>query len=219
MATESIFALPDQHRRKHAIAPWWVGYLLLMPPRQWLQNPRRILAPHVAPGQTVLEVGTGMGFFTLPLAELVGERGRVVGIDCQERMLDTLRRRADRGELGERIETRGCRAGSLEVGDLAGRVDFVLAFNVVHEARDPERMVGEMARCLRPGGRLLLSEPRGHVSRDLFLWEYGLCREAGLRAADWPRHRRQMSVVMQKPAADAPGDRSAPGDWPSSSRR
>lgn len=202
MPASPAFALPEGFRPKHHVAPWWVGYLLLSPMRHWFQNPRRILRPHVKPGQTVLEVGTGMGFFTLPLAEMVSADGRVIGVDCQERMLDTLRRRAERRSVADRIETRGCRDETLEVRDLAETVDLVLAFNVVHEAGDPERMVGEMARSLRPGGRLFLSEPRGHVSSDLFLWEYGLCREAGLRAVDWPKHVRQMSVVLEKPAAD-----------------
>jgi len=200
MPASPAFALPEGYRHKHHAAPWWVGYILLMPVRNWFQNPRRILRPHVKPGHTVLEVGTGMGFFTLPLADMVGDQGRVHAVDCQERMLDTLRRRAERRGVSERMETRGCRDESLEVRDLAETVDLVLAFNVVHEARDPERMIGEMARSLRPGGRLLLSEPRGHVDRDLFLWEYGLCREAGLRAVDWPKHVRQMTVVMEKPA-------------------
>lgn len=199
MSNSQAFALPDGYRRQHRVAPWWVGYLLLTPARHWFQNPRRILRPHVKPGQTVLEVGPGMGFFTLPLAEMVGVDGRVVGVDCQERMLDTLHRRAERHGLADRVETRVCRDESLQIGDLGRQVDLVLAFNVVHEASDPERMVGEMARSLRPGGRLFLSEPRGHVGSDLFLWEYGLCREAGLRAVAWPKHLRQMSVVMEKP--------------------
>ncbi len=202
MPASSVFALPDGYRHHRHVAPWWVGYIMLMPVRNWFQNPRRILRPHVKPGQTVLEVGTGMGFFTLPLAEMVGNHGRVVGVDCQDRMLDTLRRRADRHGLLDRIETRGCRGETLEIRDLGEKVDLVVAFNVVHEARDPERMIGEMARSLRPGGRLFLSEPRGHVDRDLFLWEYGLCREAGLRAVDWPKHVRQMSVIMEKPVSD-----------------
>ena len=202
MPANPTFALPDGFRSRHHLAPWWVGYAMLLPVRNWFQNPYKILGPFVKPGQTVLEVGTGMGFFTLPLADMVGGAGRVIGVDCQERMLSTLHRRAEHRGLAGRIDARGCRDESLEIGDLAEQVDLVVAFNVIHEARDAERMIGEMARSLRPGGRLLLSEPRGHVSRDLFLWEYGRCREAGLHAVDWPKHVRQMSVVMEKPVAD-----------------
>lgn len=202
MPANPTFALPEGYRRKHHVAPWWVGYFLLLPVRSWFQNPRRMLRSLVKPGQTVLEVGPGMGFFSLPLADMLGVGGRVIGVDCQERMLQVLQRRADDRGPGATIETRTCREASLEIGDLREKVDVVLAINVIHEAADPERMIGEMALSLRPGGRLLLSEPRGHVDRDFFLWEYGLCKEAGLVAADWPKHARQMSVVMEKPVVD-----------------
>jgi len=199
VSTSHTFSLPEGYRRRPRVAPLWVGYLLLSPTRRWFQDPERILRPHVTPGDLVLEAGPGMGFFTLPVARLVGPTGRVVAIDCQAGMIDRLRRRAEQQGLGGRIAARACSEDSLQIGDLQERVDLALAINVVHEARDPERMVGELARCLRPGGSLFLSEPRGHVARELFLWEYGLCREAGLVASAWPRVTRQRTVLMEKP--------------------
>ncbi len=202
MPGAQTFPLPSGYQHRPHLMPWWLGFLQLVPLRRLVQNPTRLLEPLVNAGDTVLEAGPGMGFHTLPLAELVGATGRVVAVDCQERMLHHLQRRAaDRG-LGARIATRECDQDSLRVTDLAGRVDVVMAYNVVHEAADPERMIGEMVRALRPGGRLVLSEPRGHVNRNVFLWEYGLCREAGLEAAAWPQVRRQMTVVMSKPTAE-----------------
>jgi SAM-dependent methyltransferase len=198
MPTSQTFSLPHGYRHRPHVAPWWLGYLFLNPLRRIGQDPQRVLRPYVGPGQTVLEVGPGMGYFTLPLARMVGAQGRVIAVDCQERMLASLQRRAESRDLAGTIETRTCGNRSLGVSDLGDEVDVVVAFNVVHEAGDPERMIGEMARTLRPGGRLLLSEPRGHVGRDLFLWEYGLAREAGLDAVAWPRIARQRSVVMQK---------------------
>ncbi|MBD3221621.1 methyltransferase domain-containing protein [bacterium] len=200
MPATQTFPMPERHRPRPHAAPWWIGYLLINPLRRLLQDPERMLRPHVAPGRTVLEVGPGMGYFTLPIARMVGRHGRVIAIDCQERMLETLARRAATAGLDRTVTTQTCRPHSLGVGRLADAVDLVVAINVVHEAPDPERMIGEMARTLRPGGRLLLSEPRGHVGRDMFLWQYGLCREAGLEACDWPRLTGQRSVVMAKSA-------------------
>jgi SAM-dependent methyltransferase len=137
----------------HRVAPWWVGYLLLSPLRRWIQDPARILGPLVGPGQTVLEVGPAMGFFTLPLARLVGPAGRVIAVDCQERMLGRLRARAKRAGLPDRIDARCCSPESLAVADLRGQVDFALAFSVLHEAAEPARMIGEMAASLRAGSR------------------------------------------------------------------
>jgi ubiquinone/menaquinone biosynthesis C-methylase UbiE len=180
------------------VAPWWVGYLLISPMRRWAHDPHRILAPHVSAGQTVLEVGPGMGFFTLELAKLVGPHGRVVTVDCQERMLARLRERARRAGVGDRVDARICPEHTLQVADLSGAVDRILAFNVVHEAAEPARMIGEMAFALRPGGQLLFSEPLGHVSDDVFQRECDVFREAGLRVTARPHLWRQRTVVMEK---------------------
>ena len=74
--------------------PWWLGYLLASPVRRLFENPAARLAPYVREGMLVLEPGPGMGFFTLELARMVGETGRVVAVDLQEKMLAALRRPA-----------------------------------------------------------------------------------------------------------------------------
>jgi len=152
----------------HMICPPWIGYLLLNPLRKLWQDPHAILAPLVADGMTVLEPGPGMGFFTLELARLVGPAGRVVAVDLQPRMLATLRRRAARRGLQDRIETRVPAADGMGIGDLAGRVDFALLVAMVHEVKDRARFFAEVSAALKPGGRVLLAEPRGHVGDALF---------------------------------------------------
>jgi SAM-dependent methyltransferase len=79
----------------HRVCPWWLGHVLINPLRRLWQDPRKILAPFVREGMTVLEPGPGMGFFTLELARLVGPSGRVVALDVQSKMLDRLKRRAE----------------------------------------------------------------------------------------------------------------------------
>lgn len=74
----------------HGVCPFWMGYLLLCPFRRIGQNPGKILAPYVTNGATVLEVGPGMGFFTLPVAKMAGPNGKVVCVDLQEEMLAML---------------------------------------------------------------------------------------------------------------------------------
>ena len=97
-----------------------------------------------------------------------------------------------------RIETRVCPQETLAVDDLRECADFVLAFNVLHEAADPGRMVREMAASLRPGGRLLLSEPRRHLLPDLFARECELCRQQGLAEEAGPTVRGQRTVVYRR---------------------
>ncbi len=65
------------------VCPWWLGYLLVSPLRRLFQDPTEIVRPYAGEGMTVLDVGCGMGFFSLPMARLVGDRGRVVCVDLQ----------------------------------------------------------------------------------------------------------------------------------------
>ena len=82
------------------VCPWWLGSLLASPVRRWMQgDPVEILKPFVREGMTVLEPGPGMGFFTIPLARLVGASGRVVAVDLQPKMIAGLKRRAAKAYL------------------------------------------------------------------------------------------------------------------------
>src|SRR5208282_4786789 len=97
------------------VCPWWVGYLLASPIRRLRQNPEELLRPYLWSGMMVLEPGPGMGFFTLPLARLIGETGCVVAVDIQSKMLKSLRRRATKAGLSQRIETRLAHPNSLGI--------------------------------------------------------------------------------------------------------
>ena len=171
----------------HHLCPWWAGYFLLVPLRRLRGSPARWLGPFVREGMTVLEPGPGMGYYTLDLARMVGPHGRVVAVDVQERMLTTLRRRAVRAGLAERIELRLAEPERLGVEDLTGQVDLVVAIYMVHEMPNASGFFGEAFRALRPGGRLLFAEPRLHVPRQRFeraiakAERAGFVREAGSR--------------------------------------
>jgi ubiquinone/menaquinone biosynthesis C-methylase UbiE len=184
---------------KHIVCPWWLGYLLASPLRSWISEPpESLLAPYVRAGMTVLEPGPGMGFFTLPLACMVGPAGRVVAIDIQPKMLASLQRRAKKAGLHERIETRLAEPESLGVGDINGSVDFALAFAVVHELPSVETFFREAAAALKPGGLLFLAEPSGHVNQEGFQMEIDAARQAGLFVVDRPTVRRSLAVVLCK---------------------
>jgi SAM-dependent methyltransferase len=180
------------------VCPWWIGYLLLSPLRRAFQDPARILAPYVRAGMTVLEPGPGMGFFTLDLARLVGPSGRVVAVDIQPRMLDSLGRRAAKAGLGDRVTTRLAQSDGMGVGDLAGQVDFALAFAVVHELPSAQAFFAEAAASLRPGGALLLAEPSGHVSADTFEEELRAAAAVGLVMKEQPSISRSRAALLIK---------------------
>ena len=180
------------------ICPWWVGYLLVTPLRRLVHNPERLLAPFVTPGMTVLEVGPGMGFFTLPLAGMVGPTGRVVCVDVQERMLQSLAKRARAAQLAERIVARVCPPTSLGLDDYIGCIDFALAFAVVHEMPEPSRLFADLARALKPGAVCLVAEPTGHVAAPDFEATLAAATQAGLGLVGRPGIRRCRAATLTK---------------------
>ncbi len=180
------------------ICPWWLGYFLVIPLRRLRQDPAMILRPFVLEGMVVLEAGCGMGFFTLDLARLVGLSGKVIAVDIQEKMLAGLRRRAAKASLASRIETRLTTAGTFMIDDLVGRVDFVLAFAVVHELSDQNLFFREMHRALREGGKVLVAEPKGHVGAAAFRESMDAAGRVGFRLADGPAINGCRSMVLER---------------------
>jgi ubiquinone/menaquinone biosynthesis C-methylase UbiE len=182
---------------RHSVCPWWMGYLLASPLRRLEYNPERLVAPFVHEGMTVFEPGPGMGFFTLELARQVGAKGRVVVVDVQSEMLDRLKRRLAKAGLLERVEIRLAPAHSMGMADLAETIDLVFAFAVVHEFPSARTFFVEAAECLKPGGRLLLAEPSGHVTAAAFESELAEAARAGLHPLDRPVIRRSYAALLQ----------------------
>jgi len=181
-----------------SVCPWYLGYFLLIPLRFLVQRPSKILAPHVKAGAVAFEPGPGMGYFTLELARRVGPEGRVTVADTQPRMLRVLKRRAAKKGLLPRIETRLVKDNSLGVDDLVGRVDFVLAFAVVHEVLDVTRFFAETGAILKKGGRMLLAEPRGHCPEKMFTEELEAAGKNGLRVIGRPPIWRSYTALLEK---------------------
>jgi ubiquinone/menaquinone biosynthesis C-methylase UbiE len=184
----------------HDVCPWWVGYLLANPLRRLVQKPEKILMPYVKEGMTVMDVGSAMGFFTLPLAKLVGDQGRVIAVDLQEKMIRSLKRRAQKAGLASRIETRICSSESLGIDDLADSVDVALAFAVLHEMPDSAAAILSIAQSLRSGGLFLMAEPTGHVSTEGFRQTSEAALQQGLEVVSKPVISRSHAVVMRKPS-------------------
>lgn len=180
------------------VCPWWVGSLLANPLRRLVHDPARILTPYVGDGMTVLEPGPGMGFFTLELARRVGSRGRVVAVDVQPKMLQGLQGRAAKAGLADRIETRAAQPDSMGLADLAGSVDFGLAFAVVHEMPSADRFFAEAAQAMKQGASLLFAEPSGPIKAAQFAAELEAAARAGLRPAARPAIRWCHALLLKK---------------------
>ncbi len=168
------------------VCPWWLGYWLVNPLRRLIHDPDAILAPYVTAGMTVLDIGPGMGFFSLPLARMAGPEGKVVCVDVQEKMLRALRRRARKAGLADRIVTRACTSASLGLDDFSGEIDFALAFAVVHEVPGTAGFFAELSLALKPGALCLIAEPSGHVPAQEFDDSLAIAEKTGLRKIESP---------------------------------
>jgi ubiquinone/menaquinone biosynthesis C-methylase UbiE len=182
---------------KH-VCPWYLGYILASPLRRLYQNPEKILSPYLKQGIKVLEVGPGMGFFSIPIAQFIGETGRIFCVDLQEKMLQSLRRRAVRANILGRMDMRLCSESSLQIDDLAGSIDFALAFAVVHEVPDQNLLLKEIYSSLKKDGLFLLSEPKGHVTKEEFEKTFVFAQSNGMKKVDSPNIRGNHSAVLRK---------------------
>jgi ubiquinone/menaquinone biosynthesis C-methylase UbiE len=164
--------------------------------RRLMNHPKRILRPVVAAGDTVIDLGCGPGFFTLPLAELVGAEGHVIAVDVQQGMLDMMRTRTEAAGLYSRIQP------LLVAPDgpvTAGPADLVLAFWVLHEAPDQRRFLQNTYDLLKPGGRFLLVEPIGHVSRKSWGAALATAQDIGFTQVGNPRAGFSRAALLQRP--------------------
>ena len=163
--------------------------------RKLVHNPDAILRGLVREGDTAVDLGCGPGFFTLPLARLVGREGHVIAVDLQEEMLRMLHGRAERAGLSSRIQRHLCTAGSL---GLTAKADFALAFYMAHETPDAAAFLREVHGLLSPGGRLLLAEPRFHVGREAFRRTLALAGTTGFRITAEPRIRFSRAALLAR---------------------
>lgn len=176
------------------LCPAWLSFTLTNVFRRMLHDPVRILAPFLKEGDTALDIGCGPGYFTVPMARLVGARGSVVAVDIQRQMLERTRRRAERAGVAGRIRLQLAEANRL---GLDTEADFALVFWMAHEVDRLERFFGEILDALKPGGRLLLVEPRVHVPERRYAEIVAAAVSAGFEPHETGRVRLSRAAVLR----------------------
>ena len=158
------------------VCPWWLAFTFDNPLRKLAQAPQTILGDLLKPGDTALDIGCGMGYFTIGMAQLVGENGRVVAVDLQQEMLAGVQKRALKYGLAARVRLHQAAPETLGLSD---PVDFALAFWMVHEVPNKAHFLREVKALLKPGGRFLLVEPKIHVGGKAFWATVALAEKTG----------------------------------------
>jgi ubiquinone/menaquinone biosynthesis C-methylase UbiE len=177
------------------VCPWWFAYTFDNPIRRLFHNPQKMLGRYVKPGQTVVDVGCGMGYFSLGLARLVGPTGKVISVDLQQKMLDRLWARAGQQGLQERIRLHRCQSNSIGVDE---PVDFALAFWMVHEVPNREAFLIQVRNLLKPAAHLLVAEPKFHVSAADFQKTVELAHSIGLEQSAEPKVSLSRAILFAR---------------------
>jgi ubiquinone/menaquinone biosynthesis C-methylase UbiE len=172
-------------------ALWWRKNPSACPygQRFWVEAPhpivtrerlRAVLRPE--PGERLLEIGPGTGYYTLDLAEWVGPGGTVEIFDLQQEFLDHVGRRAAERGLANVVPTKGD-ATALPYPD--DSVDAVVLTAVLGEIPDPPAALREIVRVLQPSGRLVVGELFGDPH---FTTQSALRRQSAEAGLAWQEH-------------------------------
>jgi demethylmenaquinone methyltransferase/2-methoxy-6-polyprenyl-1,4-benzoquinol methylase len=145
------------------------------PLRKRISDPEAIIqGAGVTAGQTVLEVGCGRGFFTIPLAERLGRKGCLYALDVAQVAVDYVDRKVEAAGL---LNVRVFKANALDSGIPDGAMDLVLLFGVIPSPTLPlGQLLPEMHRVLRSGGGLAVWtavpwwSPQSIVQSGLFVY-------------------------------------------------
>jgi ubiquinone/menaquinone biosynthesis C-methylase UbiE len=176
------------------ICPWWLAYTFDNPFRHFFHNPEKMLGSYVAKGMSVLDVGCGMGFFSIGLAKLVGDKGCVIAVDVQPKMLGAMQKRSEKVGVSNIIRLHKSEPNRLGVDT---PVDFILAFWMVHEVSNPKLFFHQIRACLKSNGRILIAEPKFHVSSKRFQKTVALAQESGLNFCETPSIKFSRSAVFK----------------------
>jgi ubiquinone/menaquinone biosynthesis C-methylase UbiE len=188
-------------------APRRSGWRFPVERRHVLNDPRRhppepiLRRAGIEEGNAVVDVGAGTGFWTRPLAVLVGPSGRVIAVDVEPIMLDEIRAMAREGGF-QNVEVVQSEEAHIPLPD--GVADAATLGFVLHEPPDPAAFLGEVSRVLKPGGRMLViewhkreTEQGPPVEHRLSLDESReLIRAQGYRVEDLPSPNEDLYLLL-----------------------
>ena len=144
---------------------------------------------------TAIDIGCGMGYFSIAMAKIVGETGKIISVDVQQQMLEILIKRAKKAGVANRITTFLCNEKDIGIND---NVDFALTFWMVHETPDEFNFLKQVHSILKPSGKLLLTEPKGHVTFTEFEKILFITQKLGFKLIERPIITLSYAAILEK---------------------
>ena len=163
--------------------------------RKLVNNPHKILKRYIKEGMKVMDLGCGPGFFTIEMAKMVGKNGKVTAADLQKGMLDIVRKKVTDQNLQNIVEFHNCPVDKI---GLSETFDFILVFYMLHEVPDQSAFINELFSLIKPGGRVLIAEPRFHVTKEDFDNSIKDFKNIGFEITEEPKIFFSRSIVAER---------------------
>jgi len=163
--------------------------------RKLFQNPNKILGSYIGKDMTVLDFGCGPGFFSIEMAKMLNDVGKVIAVDLQDGMLTKLKNKISGSFLEPKILLHKC--SNDKIG-LLKPVDFVLAFYVIHEVPDQKKLFEELYSILKYDGKIFIAEPLFHVPKKSFEDMLEVSQKIGFQVVQKPNLFFSRAVLLKK---------------------
>jgi ubiquinone/menaquinone biosynthesis C-methylase UbiE len=181
--------------QNHSICPPWLSFGLINAIRKIIHNPQEIFKEYIKPGSVVADIGCGPGYFSIPMAHMVGPNGKVISADMQKKMIAKLQKRLKGFNLESRFATIESQFNDIGIKE---KVDFVLTFWMVHEVKNHDLFFQQIREILKNDGRYLLVEPKVHVSKSEYFNTVKTAESNGLKLQKNVKIRFSRASVFQK---------------------
>ncbi len=175
-----------------------IAHYLVNPLRKLMQNPVRLLGTFIRPGMIVIEYGCATGYFSIHLAKMVGNQGKVFCIDSQYKVLEKLIRNARNARVAEIIVPMLITTDNNSNKVANQTVDFALLYSAAHKVTDKQQLFSFLSRKMKLSALLLFAEPTRLVKAESFRQSVLLSEKEGFRKVRDLEFRKSHAILLEK---------------------